>query len=199
MSMRLFAAVLPPEQAADELSRAVVGLRDGSRDLRWTDRDGWHFTLAFMGEVEEALLPELTERLDQAAHRTEPFPLRIQSAGQFAGAALWAGAAGGVDELRIFAERVNATVRRAGVPLDQHHPYQAHLTLARSSARPRMDLSPYVKALDGFVGTPWEVADLALVRSNLPVDGVTAEQPRYEVIARSPLGGPAPGHPAPGR
>ncbi|MFJ4920984.1 RNA 2',3'-cyclic phosphodiesterase [Streptomyces sp. NPDC088725] len=190
MTMRMFAAVLPPDQSSDELNRAVEGLRAGSTDLRWTERDGWHFTLAFMGEVEEALLPELTELLEQAAHRTETFPLRIQGAGQFAGTALWAGAAGGVDELRIFAERVNATVRRAGVKLDQHHPYQAHLTLARVTGRARMDLSPYVKALEDFAGTEWEVTDLALVRSNPPVNGVPSRQPRYEVIARAPLGGP---------
>jgi 2'-5' RNA ligase len=198
MSMRLFAAVLPPAQAAEELRRAVDGLRGGAEELRWTEREGWHFTLAFMGDVEESLLPGLTEQLDRAAYRTEPFPLRIQGAGQFGGEALWAGAAGGVDELRIFAERVNATVRRAGVPLDQHHPYQAHLTLARNSGPTRLDLTPYVEALDDFVGTGWDVAELALVRSNLPVYGIRSEQPRYEVIARSPLGGPAPGHAAPG-
>jgi 2'-5' RNA ligase len=32
------------------------------------------------------------------------------------------------------------------------------------------------------------VTDLALVRSNLPESGVPGEQPRYEAVARSPLG-----------
>ncbi|MFV2120541.1 2'-5' RNA ligase family protein, partial [Streptomyces sp. Act-28] len=75
--MRLFAAVLPPRAAVEELAVVVEGLRalPGADRLRWTGRPGWHYTLAFMGEVDEALLPELTERLARAAHRTRPFPL----------------------------------------------------------------------------------------------------------------------------
>ncbi|MFF8959470.1 2'-5' RNA ligase family protein [Streptomyces sp. NPDC014894] len=69
--MRLFAAVLPPAGAVAELGAAVDGLRalPGSDGLRWTGREGWHFTLAFLGEVDERLLPELTARLARAARR----------------------------------------------------------------------------------------------------------------------------------
>lgn len=91
--MRLFAAVLPPAQAADELAsvldRRVRGL-PGADGLRWTGREGWHFTLAFMGEVDDRLLPELTERLGRAAHRTDAFSLRLHGGGRFGGRALWA-------------------------------------------------------------------------------------------------------------
>lgn len=205
MSMRVFAAVLPPADAVEELARAVDELRGlpGAGGLRWTGRDGWHFTLAFMGEVEDRLLPELTERLERAARRTEPFPLRIQGGGHFGGRALWAGAAGGIGELRLLAERAEAAARRTGVSMEEHRRYQAHLTLARSrngsrnsrngtdmesSIESGMDPQPYIAALDGFEGTPWEVAELVLVRSRLPVSGVPGEQPRYEAVVRCPLG-----------
>ncbi|MEO3978623.1 RNA 2',3'-cyclic phosphodiesterase [Streptomyces sp. CAU 1734] len=186
--MRLFAAVLPPAEAARELGLAVDRLHalPGSDGLRWTGRAGWHFTLAFMGEVGERLLPELRDRLGRAAHRTEPFPLRIHGAGHFGRRALWAGAAGGVSELRLLAERADAAARRAGVEMAEHRRYKAHLTVARS--RTEMDLAPYTAELGGFEGAGWQVTELALVRSNLPVSGVSGEGPRYETVGLWPLG-----------
>ncbi|MDT9692269.1 RNA 2',3'-cyclic phosphodiesterase [Streptomyces sp. P9(2023)] len=187
--MRLFAAVLPPREQLTELAQVVDRLSHlpGADKLRWTSRPGWHFTLAFMGEVEDELLPDLHARLARAAHRTQPFPLRLHSGGHFGRAVLWTGAAGDLDEMRLLAERADAAARRAGVPMDEHRRYQAHLTVAR--ARDGVDLRPFVDALTPFEGTRWQVADLALVRSNLPTGGVPGEQPRYETVATWPLGG----------
>ncbi|MYZ38063.1 MULTISPECIES: 2'-5' RNA ligase family protein, partial [unclassified Streptomyces] len=99
---------------------------------------------------------------------------------------LWAGAAGDIDTLRRLAERADAAARRSGLPMEEHRHYRPHLTLAHS--RTDQDLRPYATAMDGFEGTPWEVAELALVRSRLPVSGVPGEQPRYETLVRFPLG-----------
>jgi RNA 2',3'-cyclic 3'-phosphodiesterase len=188
--MRLFAAVLPPVDAAEELAHAVDALRTlpGADALRWTGQAGWHFTLAFMGEVEDGLLPELTARLERAAYRTEPFPLRIHGAGHFDDRSLWAGAAGGIDGLRLLAERADAAARRAGVPMEEHRHYRPHLTLARVRKGEDLALRPYTEALGGFEGTRWEVTEFAFVRSRLPVAGVPGEQPRYEAVVRYPLG-----------
>jgi 2'-5' RNA ligase len=71
--------------------------------------------------------------------------------------------------------------------MGEHRRYKAHLTVAR--CRDAVDVRPYVDALSAFAGSTWTVADLALVRSNLPRSGVPGEQPRYEAVARWPLGG----------
>ncbi|MFD6970881.1 RNA 2',3'-cyclic phosphodiesterase [Streptomyces sp. NPDC059949] len=184
--MRLFAAVLPPEAAVAELARAVDGVHDDR--LTWTARAGWHFTLAFMGEVRDDVLPELHTRLERAAHRTPPFPLRLHGCGHFGDRALWVGAAGELPALRMLAERADAAARRAGVPMDQHRRYTPHLTLARSHSA-STPLRPYLDALADFEGTPWQVDTLSLVRSNLPVSGVAGEQPRYETVRSWPLAG----------
>ncbi|MER7826676.1 RNA 2',3'-cyclic phosphodiesterase [Streptomyces sp. NPDC096097] len=184
--MRLFAAVLPPAGAVAELATAVHAVQDDH--LTWTARAGWHFTLAFMGEVRDEVLPELHTRLERAAHRTAPFTLRLHGSGHFGERALWAGAAGELAALRMLAERTDAAARRAGVPMQQHHRYNPHLTLARSRSA-TTPLRPYLDALAGFEGTPWQVDTLSLVRSNLPVSGVPGEQPRYETVGAWPLEG----------
>ncbi|MER6097794.1 RNA 2',3'-cyclic phosphodiesterase [Streptomyces sp. NPDC001728] len=188
--MRLFAAVLPPPERLTELGHVVDRLRrlPGADGLRWTSRPGWHLTLAFMGEVDEELLPELRVRLARAAHRTPPFPLRLHGGGHFGRRALWTGVAGDLDELRLLAERADAAARRSGVPMEEHRRYQAHVTLGRARGE-GMDLHPFLDSLGGFEGTRWQVEELALVRSSLPVSGVRGEQPRYETVGAWPLEG----------
>ncbi|MFF8972356.1 RNA 2',3'-cyclic phosphodiesterase [Streptomyces sp. NPDC014995] len=188
--MRLFAAVLPPAPVANELAAEVARLRKlpGADGLRWTGRPGWHFTLAFYGEVDEDVVPELSARLERAAHRSAPFALALRGGGQFGhGRALWAGAAGEVAALRLLADRAEAAARKAGLDMGEHRRYKAHLTLARS--RDAVDARPYVEALAAFAGRTWTVEELVLVRSDLPRSGVPGEQPRYEAVARWTLGG----------
>ncbi|GHC60144.1 RNA 2',3'-cyclic phosphodiesterase [Streptomyces flavofungini] len=189
--MRLFAAVLPPEPVSEELAGFVAELRKvpGADAVRWMERENWHFTLAFMAEVPAETVPGLCERLERAARRTEPFPLALGGGGQFGGRALWAGAGGAVAELKILAGRADAAARKSGLTVAEHRAYRPHLTLARS--RGEADFRPYVEELAAFEGTPWTVAELVLVRSNLPTSGVPGERPRYEAVGRWPLGGAA--------
>ncbi|APY87673.1 RNA 2',3'-cyclic phosphodiesterase [Streptomyces alfalfae] len=189
--MRLFVAVVPPDAVAAELASAVASLRElpGSGALRWTARESWHFTLAFLGEVDEAAVPGLTARLGRAAHRTPPFSLALRGGGHFGDRALWVGAAGGAPELRLLARRTEAAARKAGLAVEEHRAYRPHLTLARG--RGGTELGPYADALDAFRGAPWTVRELTLVRSELPRSGVPGERPRYEVLGRRPLGGGA--------
>jgi RNA 2',3'-cyclic 3'-phosphodiesterase len=188
--MRLFAAVLPPRDIVGELAAEVEELRKlpGADGLRWTGRPGWHLTLAFYGEVDDTLVPELSDRLTRAARRSTPFPLALSGGGQFGnGRVLWTGAQGDVKALRLLAGRAEAAARRAGLPMGEHRRYRPHLTVARS--RDTVDVRPYVAALDAFTSRTWTVADLALVHSSLPGSGIPGEQPRYETVARRALGG----------
>jgi 2'-5' RNA ligase len=188
--MRLFAAVLPPEDVIGALAAEIAALKrlPGAARLRWTGRPGWHLTLAFYGEVDEEVVPELTDRLARAAHRTPPFTLALRGGGQFGrGKVLWAGAEGDLRTLGFLAGRAEAAARKAGVDMGEHRRYRAHLTVARS--RDTVDVRPHVRALAGFSSRTWTVGEIVLVRSNLPKSGVSGEQPRYEPVARRSLGG----------
>lgn len=171
--MRLFAAVMPPQEAVDELRRAVEAVRSGpavGQDravghdrLRWTGEAGWHFTLAFMGEVGEPVLPDLYARLARAAHRTDPFPLRIHGSGHFGERALWVGAAGGLDRMRMLAERADAAARRAGIPMDQHRRYTPTSPWPAATAAPTCTRtwrpSPALRARPGrSASSAWSAA-----------------------------------------
>ncbi|MCM2576850.1 RNA 2',3'-cyclic phosphodiesterase [Streptomyces meridianus] len=186
--MRLFAAVLPPQAALAELAGAVARLRSlpGADRLRWTGHPGWHFTLAFYGEVGDDLVPALNTRLERVARRHRPFDLRLAGGGRFARAVVWVGAEGDREAMRGLARSAAAAARREGIPMDEHRPYAPHLTVARN--RTHLGLAPFVEELADFAGTWWSVERLCLVRSHPPAGGVPGEQPRYETIGAWPLG-----------
>lgn len=185
--MRLFVAILPPAAVLAELTAAVDPLRLQAPDLRWTTRGAWHLTLAFLGEVQEPSVPELSVRLERAARRHPPQQLAIAGGGAFPAAAraqvLWAGFSADDRALAALAVSVAAGARRAGAPPpDEHRKYRPHLTLAR--CKKPTDLSGLARALSGFSGSPWVADSIHLVRSYL-----TGGPPSYEDVGSWPLAG----------
>ena len=186
-------AIALPAAAAGELDSAVAPLRLAWPELRWTGRDAWHLTLAFLGEVDEELTGKLGDRLERAAARHARLSLSLGGAGAFPTAArarvLWTGIRGDRRGLAALAASVAAGARRAGVPPTQEgRRYQPHLTLAR--CRAPADVQTLVATLGGFAGTPWTASEIYLIRSRLQ------DQPRYETLGAWPMLAPAPGRSA---
>ncbi|GGO86933.1 RNA 2',3'-cyclic phosphodiesterase [Wenjunlia tyrosinilytica] len=182
--MRLFVAVQPPPAAVAELAAALAPLHklpDADR-LRFTEQAGWHLTLAFLGDVDPSLLPELGTRLARAAHRHEPMELRLAGGGRFADRALWTGVTDGRRALGRLADSTAAAARRTGIDADER-PFKAHLTLARS--RSPVDLRPFRRALEGFEGSAWPADSIRLMSSTTAGVG---QPPVYETVERWPLG-----------
>jgi RNA 2',3'-cyclic 3'-phosphodiesterase len=183
--MRLFVAITPPAAALTELTAAVDPLRLRAPDLRWTSMQAWHLTLAFLGEVDDARVPELSIRLERAAGRHSPQRLAIAGGGAFPSATrarvLWAGFSADDQALAALAASVAAGARRAGAPPpDEGRKYRPHLTLARCKAP--ADVSGLTRELAGFSGSPWVADSVHLVRSYL-----TGGAPRYEAVSSWPL------------
>ena len=150
--MRLFVAVTVPAQVAAELEAAVAPLRSSWPGLRWTGRDAWHLTLAFLGEVEEAIAAGLPVELAGAAARHPPLALSLAGSGTFPGAdrarVLWTGVQ--QEGLKKLADAVANAARaakappveggegayEAGAPPVGGRKFQGHLTLAGRCPQP---------------------------------------------------------------
>src|SRR5580692_11013651 len=176
--MRLFVAIAPSAAALDELDALAGPLRAGRQDLRWTNREAWHVTLAFLGQVDESAANRLLRRLENAARRHHVFRLAFTGAGAFPAPAranvLWSGLSGDRAALAHLAESVAAGASRAGAPPpDKGRRFRPHLTLAR--CRMPADVTELVAALDGYQGPSWPADRIHLVRSRL---AATAIRPR---------------------
>src|ERR1700730_13045788 len=116
--MRLFVAIAPSAAALDELDALAGPLRAGRQDLRWTNREAWHVTLAFLGQVDESAATRLLRRLENAARRHHVFRIAFSGAGAFPAATranvLWSGLSGDRGTLAHLAESVAAGASRAG-------------------------------------------------------------------------------------
>jgi RNA 2',3'-cyclic 3'-phosphodiesterase len=178
--MRLFVGVAPPPAVLDDLDAACAPFRPLRDDLRWTSREAWHITLAFLGEVADLTLTRLLPRLERAARRHEPFSLSLSAAGAFPTPAranvLWSGLSGDRRALGDLAASVTAGARRAGAaPPDAGRRFQPHLTLAR--CRAPADVRSIVAGLESYCGPAWTIEEIYLIQSRLG-----GGQPRYETL-----------------
>ncbi len=204
--MRLFAAVLPPDDVLDHLERALATVRGGASPggrqeaLRWTSPEDRHVTVAFYGEVPEGYLDDVAAALDDVAGGHTPFAALLRGAGLFDGRTLWVGCGGdGWGPLMADAGRVGEQV--LGRPADRRS--RAHLTVARAQgggarrragvrSRPATgpgtvggaaaDPSALAHALALYTGPAWTVGEVALVASRLGAG--PGGRPVHDVVHR---------------
>jgi len=157
--------------------------QENGPDLRWTDPDGWHVTLAFLGATDPSDVPALVSALRGAADGVAEFQLETGGVGAFprpgAAQAIWYGMSDPHHQLTDLAARVQAAVRPSSEPAR----FRPHLTLARSRVRRGEPLGSWLATLDPPSGT-LTVDGLTLFRSHFGRGPA-----RYEVLARLPLSG----------
>ena|SRR6478735_7084609 len=185
--MRLFVAVVPPDEVLDDLDAHLEPRRDAGADLRWTDRHQWHVTLAFLGDVPERRLDDLTEALSRSVAKRSPLVLRLSGAGAFpspyAARVLWAGVEQVRGDLAAVAHGIRSSASSVGASPDgaRFHP---HLTLGRFG-RPT-EATRWIRSLQGLEGPAWVAPGAALVESHLGQG--RGRRPRHEVVADLPFG-----------
>ena len=185
--MRLFAALTPSVQAIEDLDAFLESRREAGSDLRWTDPDQWHVTLAFMPAVPERAIEDVERAVAEVAAGHPPVDLGLLGSGAFPQVAqarvLWVGVTG---ELEPLARRVrNACSHAGGTP--QGGRFHAHLTLARF--RRPAEATRWLRVLDGYAGTTWTAREVSLISSYLGQG--RRGRARHEVLATAPLTGPA--------
>jgi RNA 2',3'-cyclic 3'-phosphodiesterase len=178
--VRLFVGLAPPAAVLDDLDAACAPFRLVRDDLRWTSRELWHVTLAFLGEVSEETLDRLAPGLERAAGLHRAFTLSVAGAGAFSHPAranvLWSGMSGDRPALADLARTVSAAARGGGAaPPDADRGFTPHLTLAR--CRAPVDVREIVARLERYQGPGWTVEEIYLIRSTLD-----RHHPRYETL-----------------
>ncbi len=190
--MRMFVALVPPAAVLDDLAVFLEPRQDSADPaLRWSIREQWHVTLAFLPDVADADLDDLVERLGRAAAKRSPVGMAVAGAGAFPNPArarvLWAGLRcddeQGVEELRRLATGCRAAAQKAGTVVEGGA-FRPHLTLARLG-RPT-EVTRWLRVLDGYAGPHFEAQEIALIASYLG-EGPRG-RPRYETVATFALG-----------
>ena len=173
----------------DALKRAVGGLAAGLREARWTDEDGLHLTLAFIGEVD----PSAQRRIEEVLAGVEAPPLAAFALHGFGSyplrappRVLWIGASP-ARELGSLARSVRRTLSRAGFAPERRK-FHPHVTLARFRRPPApAALQAYLATCALFRSPTAVVTTFRLFSSVLHPSGA-----RYATEAVFPLTGEPP-------
>ncbi len=175
---------------ADLRRRIATVMAAAGRTVRLTPVDRWHVTLAFLGEIEPARLPDVEQAIGDVVP-SGPLRLRISGGGSFGrgrSAVLWAGLDGDVDGLADLHAALRRALVAGGLPHDER-PFTPHLTVAYAN-------SPEIReALRDHAGATWTADEVVLVRS------LHGEGGGYQRLRGWPLGDrdDRPGHPGEGR
>lgn len=177
--VRLFVAVWPPDQALAGLEAAVAPIASRHPELKWQPRERWHITVTFIGDVGDEREPAARAAVERAVAAVPVGgPVRLAAAGTF-GRLLWVGLEPLPSPLQPLARACGRELRDARFALERRR-WSPHLTLARARGE-ATGLLECRRALAGYAGPTWDVAELTLVASKPGPD------PVYEVLARYPV------------
>lgn len=182
MALRVFAAVVPPQEAVDHLD-AFLDPRRGAAAFRWTRPEQMHLTLAFMPSAGERNVDEYVERLAESYDDLAAGELALAGSVAFPnvteGRVLATGVVGDVELLERLSVRARNAAVACGIEVDGSR-FRPHLTLARTGGRPT-ELTSWVRLLDTYAGPAWPLSSVEVIASHLG-EG-PRRTPRYETLA----------------
>jgi 2'-5' RNA ligase len=186
--MRLFVALEIPEPVRREVARRMAGLRDRLPRARWVDPEMIHLTLLFLGQVEDAKIPVLSDALREAFAKHPPLDLRLSGGSTFPprrpARVAWVGMEAPEGLKALQADVSAAAVEAIGFEPEER-PYHPHVTLARCDPNwPRDAVDKFANAFPGEIGQPWTADRGVLMESKLSPKGA-----RYSVVEGFPLRG----------
>ncbi len=180
--MRAFIAITLPEPVKEAIDELGQRLRRSRAKASWVRPDSMHLTLRFLGDVPEAELNRLGERLTLAYRDVASFRLAVVKTGVFPNMrrpkVVWVGVEpleGGLQSVWKIAE--SAAVDSGLKP--EKRRFRPHLTVARIRDERKLGTLPELLGEEHrFSGGEFEVARVSLFSSRLTPKGPIYRQLR---------------------
>jgi 2'-5' RNA ligase len=157
---RLFTGLEIPADVAFDLDL----MRGGIIGSRWIDRESFHITLRFIGDIDEGLAREIAYELDGVTAR--PFSLRLKGIDYFGGNkphTLHAGVEENADLRRL--QSIHERICQVLGLMAEPRKFTPHVTLARLKDTDPRDVHRYVGAHSLYKSRLFDVARFVLFSS----------------------------------
>ena len=183
--VRAFVAIDVNEDVRRKLVAAQEQLSATGAQLKLVEPSNIHVTMKFLGEVPDHRIDEIANALRNAAAGVKRFVISVRRIGVFPNLryirVVWAGVAGGRDEVIDLQRRIDRELRPLGFAPERD--FVPHLTLARvKSAARREELVAAVKRMSTIEFGASEVYAIELKQSTL-----TSKGPIYSTLAQIEL------------
>ncbi|MDY8107630.1 RNA 2',3'-cyclic phosphodiesterase [Fulvimarina sp. 2208YS6-2-32] len=163
---RLFTAIEIPQSVATTLSFLTGGLPSA----RWIDRENYHLTLRFFGDIEPRAADELVEALDRI--RRARFSLTLLGLGVFTPKkphSIYASVEASPELMELQAE-IDRIAKRLGLPVDNRK-FTPHVTIARLRQPRDRDVAIYLAQKGAYRSPAFEAKRFGLYSSRASLGG----------------------------
>lgn len=188
-SLRLFIAIDLPDEVKALLRELQTTLGRATQAVRWSDPNGTHLTLKFLGNTPASAVDQIVSGMQQATGDVQAFQLQTAGLGVFPNPkrprVVWLGVEGDITRLNQLHTQIEQHVAPLGFPTEQRA-FSPHLTLGRSHKDPRpAEQAQIGQAVTGAAAprrVEFAVREVVLMRSELRPSGA-----RYTPVAHVPL------------
>lgn len=184
--MRFFIALEIPEESRKELEVVQQQLQNIIPDIRITNNNKLHLTIAFIGEQPEDFKERLTAVIKEATYNVPPFKITPAYIDGFPSLhnshTFWVGVKGDIDKLMVIRERIKDGLIRLGLDTDDRR-YIPHIAIAKVSdfhLQPDQEAQMQELMMDNF--SPIQISSIKLFES-IPEEGFH----RHNTLAEIPL------------
>ena len=134
--MRFFIALEIPEESKIQLENVQQKLKDLFPNIRLTDPEKMHLTLAFIGEEPDSLKQELIKIIKSATLNIPPFEITPAYIDGFPNIhnphTIWIGVKGDIDKLLLIRERIKDNLNDLNLGLDERR-FIPHIAIGKIS------------------------------------------------------------------
>lgn len=180
--MRCFIAVAVPEELKDKIFEVQSKLKQIGANLKLVEKENLHFTVKFLGEIEEDQIKEVKEFLGSLEEKS--FEISIKGLGVFPTEdyikVVWLGVEKNQDIFLNLIKKINKNLDKIR---KEKKELNTHLTIARvRSAKNKNELKTVIQDLKEIKIGKMQVSSLKLISSEL-----TPEGPKYTELAEFEL------------
>lgn len=188
MRTRTFVAVPLSEAQRLRLEKLRQELMHRLPDIKWTEPENLHVTLAFLGEIDDVLLPRVCSLTQTAidALALAPFVMSLSGLGCFPHErrprVLWVGIDAGGDQLTRLHEALSERFLELGCRHEDRR-FTPHVTLGRTKHEGPLQAIGQVLAEH----RDWQAGETTVREILIMGSQLTREGPLYSVIGRAGL------------
>ena len=187
--MRTFVAVSLDDEIRLPLAKMLRELAPQFGDaVKWVGPQNIHLTVKFLGQVDDAAVPEISKVIRGALRDIPSFSFSVKGVGFFppksAPRVLWVGVEKDHAHLETVYDRLNSELARFGVKRERRR-FSPHITVGRVRSKSEVSRDVALKLLEPYSMRDYglqEVTSVELMMSELRSDG-----PIYTKVASFPL------------
>ncbi|MBU0470550.1 MAG: RNA 2',3'-cyclic phosphodiesterase [Nanoarchaeota archaeon] len=177
---RLFVSVPVSEKIKEKIALLIDELKKTGADFNFVSLENLHFTVKFLGDVEESKLEEIKNKLRAALTDFKKFKIELKEVGVFPSleriTVIWIGVEG--NEFVSLIKKVVLSLDY--IRKEEHENIIPHLTIARvKSGRNKDQLQESLKTFKEEVYGTMEIKEIDLCESKL-----TSKGPVYTVLEK---------------